>query len=220
MQNALSTIASKFPEEEIRGRAEDLLVFMATLGAISSQDLQQQANLGAGRKAGEQASSFRATLKELEDPVVPMRGHALIVLTQLIGSKDEETLRNSATLLRLLKENLHHSDSYVYLAAINALVALALASPAATSEVVLTTLCQEYAGLHGRPDPAARSNYDKVTGKLWTKESPSKQHEIPTRQVAKLAINAWTLICRLPYPHTVEPHHYNEPLVNPTLKNP
>ena len=109
-------------------------------------------------------SSFQSALRDLKKNVVPVRGHALIALTKLISSRDEETLTKSPFLLDKFKENLCHTDSYVYLPAINGLVALALSSAQTFSEIVVRTLCQEYGGLAGRPDPSAGCQYDRETG--------------------------------------------------------
>lgn len=179
MQTSLQTISTEFPDDQIRMLAEELAVCIATLGAIRPpKDIHGTQERGKDWR-------LQATLEQLKDPLIPVRGHALIALTQLINSKDEEAMRNTTTLLRVFKENLCHSDSYLYLAAINGLVALALASPS-TSETVLTTLCQEYASLSGRPNPTARSKYDKATGMLRARENEtsarsSKPLDIETR---------------------------------------
>ena len=49
---------------------------------------------------------------------VPVRGHALISLRRLLETHDAETLRRQDLLLRIFRENLHHADSYIYLAAV------------------------------------------------------------------------------------------------------
>ena len=110
------------------------------------------------------SSSYHNALKDSRASIVPVRGHGLIALTRLMYAKDKETLSNASSLLDQFQRNLGHSDSYVYLAAINALVALALSTPQTCSEKVLTTLCQEYANLSCRPDRAAGLLYDKDTG--------------------------------------------------------
>lgn len=157
MIQPLHVISSIFPDDDICHLSGDLRVCIATLGAVWSEEGHQSAH--------QDPSPFQSALQDLQDPLVPVRGHALIVLTKLITSQDAETLESSPTLLRVFRENLCHSDSYVYLPAINGLVALAL-SAVPTAEVAVTTLCQEYAGLTGRPDPQARSGGDRHTGQL------------------------------------------------------
>ncbi len=162
MQKTLDTISSEFPDDDICGLAGDLTVCIATLGAVCPQDMhtylktnkkkvrdEVYGSLGDKDAISEQPkdlteqatelTSYQTALKQIKDPLIPVRGHALIALTQLVKSRDVETLRNAATLLQVFKECLLHSDSYVYLAAINGLVALALSSSPAISGSILTT---------------------------------------------------------------------------------
>ena len=136
----------------------------------SGEDSRGPSGEGSRGPSGEDSrgcdlSSFRVALNELTDPLIPVRGHGLIVLTQLVKSKDVETLHNAGILMQVFRENLSHSDSYVYLPAINGLVALALSVPS-VAEMALTTLCQEYACLSGRPQAQLRSKYNTDTGQL------------------------------------------------------
>ncbi|XP_064640492.1 transport and Golgi organization protein 6 homolog [Lineus longissimus] len=63
-------------------------------------------------------------LNELCDPLIPVRGHALITLAKLVKQKDTATLEKTELLLGIFKENIAHDDSYIYLAAINGLAGL------------------------------------------------------------------------------------------------
>lgn len=69
-------------------------------------------------------SALGQAFEELHDPLIPVRGHALIVMNKLIQSKDPEAMNKREILLNVFKENLHHPDSYLYLASINGLVSL------------------------------------------------------------------------------------------------
>jgi hypothetical protein len=177
IQVDLTTVSSEFPEDEICSLAGDLAVCIATLGAVRSQNLEKKIRVvdGGPDVMSEQPSdlrgcevltSYQTALQQINDPLIPVRGHALIMLTRLVHSKDAETLQNVTTLVQVFKDSLCHGNSYVYLAAINGLVALALSSSAATSESVLTILLQEYAQLHGRPNPTARTKCDTVPGHM------------------------------------------------------
>lgn len=131
----------------------------------------------------ERETFFQIALRELKEPLIPVRGHALISLTKLVNSKDAETLQSVATILQVFKENLCHSDSYIYLAAINGLVALALSAPS-TSENILKTLCQEYACLSGRPTSNARTRHDgklRVGDEAVARQSYKTRHDVETR---------------------------------------
>ena len=106
-------------------------------------------------------------LRDLKDPLIPVQGHGLITLTKLIENRDPETISNFPMLLAIFRENLTHSDSYIYLAAINGLVALASAVP----REVIPILCQEYALLQGPPSSEDSAKFDKETGQLKTKSA-------------------------------------------------
>ncbi|XP_066597837.1 uncharacterized protein Tango6 isoform X2 [Prorops nasuta] len=85
-------------------------------------------------------NKFEEAVKDLGDPLVPVRAHGLITLTKLIEIKDPVAIARKTIILRLFEENLKHDDSFIYLSAINGFCALATSFP----QVVLETLVQEY----------------------------------------------------------------------------
>ena len=119
----------------------------------------------------DRASSFHRALQDLKDPLLPVQGHGLITLTKLIEKRNPETMSNSSILLTIFRENLMHSDSYIYLAAINGLVALASAMPGE----IIPTLCQEYALLQGPPSRDDSTGFDKDTGQLRGKITNTRE---------------------------------------------
>ncbi|KOC59653.1 Transmembrane and coiled-coil domain-containing protein 7 [Habropoda laboriosa] len=86
------------------------------------------------------SNKFEEALKDLTDPLLPVRAHGLITITKLIENMDPCITTSKAILLQLFEENLKHEDSFIYLAAINGLCALANSYP----QVVIETLVQEY----------------------------------------------------------------------------
>ena len=111
--------------------------------------------------------SFTQVLQDLKDPLIPVRGHALMALAGLIERRDPEALARSSELLAIVEACLSHSDSYVYLAAIAGLVALAHVSPGA----VIPTICQQYSRLPDGPSQEERLDFDRTTGRLKTSRS-------------------------------------------------
>ena len=107
---------------------------------------------------------FQQCLDDLQDPLIPVQAHALVSLTKLIRTKNKESLAKSISLLKIFQENLHHSDSYIYLAAISGLVALGSARP----REVLEVLCREYAPPQTSMKKKKRSEVDRETGMLKT----------------------------------------------------
>ena len=118
------------------------------------------------RVTGRVKESFQQALKDTCDPLIPAQGHGLISLTRLVMDNDTETLSNAHQVLSVFQKHLGHPDTYVYLAAINGLVALA--SITAHRDKVFATLCQEYALLSGPPVLAKEASLrvNKETGQL------------------------------------------------------
>ncbi|XP_011640818.1 transport and Golgi organization protein 6 homolog [Pogonomyrmex barbatus] len=91
---------------------------------------------------------FDEALRDLADPLLPVRAHGLITLTRLIENKDPFAVARKAIILRLFQENLKHEDSFIYLASINGLCALATAFP----KEVIETLMPEYIDMPNRAE--------------------------------------------------------------------
>ncbi|XP_012134725.2 transport and golgi organization 6 isoform X1 [Megachile rotundata] len=91
-------------------------------------------------------NKFEEALKDLADPLLPVRAHGLITLTKLIENADPCATTKKEFILQLFQENLKHEDSFIYLAAINGLHALAMSYP----QVVIETLVHEYINMPQR----------------------------------------------------------------------
>ncbi|XP_020283117.1 transport and Golgi organization protein 6 homolog [Pseudomyrmex gracilis] len=92
------------------------------------------------------SNKFDEAMKDLADPMLPVRAHGLITLTKLIETKDPCACARKAIVLRLFQENLKDEDSFVYLASINGLCALATAFP----KEIIETLMHEYVNMPNR----------------------------------------------------------------------
>lgn len=121
-------------------------------------------------------TAYQRALKETQDLEVPVRGHGLASLARLIEAKDKEVADKSLFLFGVFRDNLHHPDSYVYLAAIRGLVNLASEQPVK----VLALLCNEYALFN--KSCSSRRKVDKETGQYGT---GSKQQEHPKQSGKK-----------------------------------
>ena len=86
--------------------------------------------------------SLEKVFSHLRDPLLPVQGHGLIELTQLIEKKDHCVIEHLDFVLMTLNNYLEHEDSYIYLAAIRGIVAT---SSINTSKVI-TLLCERYVG--------------------------------------------------------------------------
>lgn len=134
----------------------------STLKASVMNPSQEKAKLSEVEAT--EKDSFQQALSDLADPLVPVQGHGLISLTRLIEAKDPETLSSAQQVLAIFQKHLNHPDTYIYLAAINGLVALALSST--HRDEVIAKLCQEYALLPGPPTREGSSQINRETGQL------------------------------------------------------
>ncbi|XP_033117179.1 transport and Golgi organization protein 6 homolog [Anneissia japonica] len=87
------------------------------------------------------SESFDEAFKDLFDPLLPVRGHALIALGKLLRAKDPKSMQKKDILFRTFKEKLTDDDTYIYLAAIQGLEAMSDVFP----DQVIPALCTEYA---------------------------------------------------------------------------
>lgn len=94
----------------------------------------------AGDEAAKSASLLEEVLKDLEDPLLPIRTHALVALRKMVQAKDVCVSENVPGILALFAAHLEHPDSFQYLAAINGCVALGDAFPVE----VVPLLVQEF----------------------------------------------------------------------------
>ncbi|KAJ8042495.1 Transport and Golgi organization protein 6-like [Holothuria leucospilota] len=140
-----------------------------------------------GKKQDLGAKEFDQAFEELFDPLVPVRGHALIALSRLLQQKDAKALQKQETLLNLFLEHLAHEDSYIYLTAVNALVSLADRFP----EQVITCLCDEYS--------LDKENKSKVKRTVETRLKLGEALVKATRSLGEMA------------------PHYSKPLLNAFL---
>ena len=183
LSSPLQLLASAHPIEELASACNELHVCIATLGAVwrrtegapSTPDLLKEASSivhpkGKGQTVAEKPkvsatagieTSFSKALKEVSDPLLPVRSHGLREMARLVTSRDPETLENSALLVEVFQHQLKDEDDSVYLAAIKGLAALSSARP---QEVIPVLVDQFVAGReHSEP---SRQQLDAATGKL------------------------------------------------------
>ena len=154
-------MSTRYPVEELRQMAGELRICVATLGAVKGDlPLNQQPsthktlieelippsekidNSNPSSKA-DSGTPFQCALREVQDPLIPVRGHGVQMLSKLVRSKDPETLENISKLLEIFRHQLNSSDSYVYLRAITGLASLA----SVRSVEIIPLLCKEFTSL-------------------------------------------------------------------------
>ena len=113
------------------------LFFLSPLGEENAH-LKEKISSSAQGKA---SSTFDEAFSQLCDPLLPVRGHAMIQLAMLLRQRDPKAVQATDTLLKIFLEQLSHDDSYIYLAAIQGLVSLA----DVRADVVIPQLACEFA---------------------------------------------------------------------------
>ena len=85
-------------------------------------------------------SCLQKTLEEVKDAEIPLKGHALIALRRLVEGKNADIVQKQDLIFHIFLENLNHSDTYIYLAAIQGLVSIAMIN----TDTVIRQLIDEY----------------------------------------------------------------------------
>ncbi|EFN83717.1 Transmembrane and coiled-coil domain-containing protein 7 [Harpegnathos saltator] len=122
------------------------------------------------------SNKFDKAIKDLADSLIPVQANGLITLRKLIEDQDPFTIAHRRIVLDLLQTNLKHEDSYIYLASINGLCALATAYP----QEVIKILIPEYIDMPNR-----------ITGTEITNETRIKLGEIlvkTTRALGEMGV--------------------------------
>ncbi len=151
-QSLSSSVTTSMQTKESKNALEQLPP--GPPGPLSSKN-EEEAETGAH-------TAFHQALADLNDPLVPVKGHGLLSLARLLENRDAEALASTESLLSTFREHLRHPDSYIYLAAIKGLAALASINIQST----LPALCHDYAQLSGQGVVSSRLDYDRETGQL------------------------------------------------------
>ncbi|RZC37025.1 transport and Golgi organization protein 6, partial [Asbolus verrucosus] len=125
----LAEIASKTSDAELRHFCDKIATTITEKKAKGKN------------KCHNEATEFEKALEDVCDPLLPTRGHALLVLSKLVEKKDKEAMERKQYLLNLFQLSLKDEDSFIYLNAVQGLAALADVFP----DTVLEVLCEEYA---------------------------------------------------------------------------
>ncbi|KAK3921404.1 Transport and Golgi organization protein 6-like protein [Frankliniella fusca] len=152
----VSVIRDNTKNDELKRLASRVFTIISTSGAISDNNLHQQQS---------KKTSCEEALHDACDPLLPVRGHALLQLARLLQKRDKETLDKKNAVLCLFKENLSNSDSYIYLAAINGMVAFAAFEP----EEAVHSLTKEYISISKAGDSSRDAELRMKVGEILVK---------------------------------------------------
>ena len=127
----LNDLKTSHKNEELSIMAESVYMSIATYCGIKSNDKNLFTQTSSNKKVlieeiadNNNIDDYEKALRDLNDPLLPVRAHGLVVLRKLIDKKHEKCIQNKNTLIDIFIKNIKSDDSYVYLAAINGLISL------------------------------------------------------------------------------------------------
>jgi hypothetical protein len=151
---------------EVAKLANDLRICIATKINLDS--------LPTLVKTENETSSISATLsniiKDLGDPLIPSRAHAIIQLGKQFAAKNPLVMENVELLQKILLENLTHDDSYVFLAAVKCLAQISWCN----TNTILDRITYEILNKSRKEDDRAKCmevlvNIMKITNEMLPK---------------------------------------------------
>ena len=151
---------------ELFSLAEMLYVSVGTYGAVKTEPAKIKSKL-IEEIPNFKPNTFEQVLYELKDPLLPVRGHALILLRQLIEKGEVQCIEESKKAYEIIIDGLKSTDSYIYLAAINCLTAYAIRNNLAIEgKNILKNLLDEYIKNNHKLDENDRLKVGEVIMKL------------------------------------------------------
>ena len=149
---------------ELYNLADMIFISIGTYGAIKTEQIKTDKPKLIEEIPNFKLNSFDQVLYELNDPLLPVRGHALILLRQLIERNDEECINKSSRVYEIIIEGLKATDSYIYLAAVNCLSAYGIRTK--DSENVLKLILDEFVRNNRKLNENDRLKVGEVVVKL------------------------------------------------------
>ncbi|XP_075212217.1 transport and golgi organization 6 isoform X3 [Lycorma delicatula] len=142
LSTSLPKLIKKTKSIELKMLCDEVYNMILTHGVIKSEmsTTKHKSDYSEDNKSGNVKSRCELALNEACDPLLPVRGHAMLELAKLITSGDPEAKAKKDVILCIFQENLKNEDSYLYLSAIEGISSLAAEFP----DTVLVTLIEEY----------------------------------------------------------------------------
>ncbi|PRP86827.1 hypothetical protein PROFUN_05044 [Planoprotostelium fungivorum] len=122
-------------EDEATASVAAMLVKKIELFQIDERD---PAVFVDNRDDDEYEYSIQSIMEDLQSEMVPSRAYALVCLRKVVTKKSEETEKNVDKFIQLFRQQLRDEDSFVYLNAIQGLMALGDIYPARVIEHLLS----------------------------------------------------------------------------------
>ncbi len=127
----LNELKTTHKNEELSNMAESVYMSIATYCGIKSTDTNSFSTTKNNKKLlieeidnNNNVDDYEKAMRDLNDPLLPVRAHGLVELRKLIDKKYEKCIQNKNSLIDIFIKNIKSDDSYIYLAAINGLISL------------------------------------------------------------------------------------------------
>lgn len=146
LQIALTILDTMLHSGRAIDRAEELLLFdlvapLRLIGQFPRESLASSATAlhdkivnrdiswakttdTAGSVNDDSVNALESALRDLNDPLLPVRAHGLIALRRLVLARDPHTMQHLTRVIEIFRTQLQDDDSYVYLGAIRGFSAL------------------------------------------------------------------------------------------------
>lgn len=211
-----STSADKNGDITVTKHATSSPVLIEEISSESSQMQQPSSSeTHTGNHKQDSTTSYQQALFHLQDPLLPVQGHGLKQLTNLIKSRDDNTLNHINKIIAIFKENLYHSDSYIYLAAIQGFVALVSVCP----QEVLPLLCREYAQFNEHDCKIKSETHKGIYQAESERETTHAKQEMSTERSLQWRIKLGEALVQAARDCGDMLPHYSQSLLSAVLSN-
>ncbi|KAG8271599.1 Transport and Golgi organization protein 6, variant 2 [Homalodisca vitripennis] len=146
LKEPLGQLKSKTDNLELRLLAEEAHEVIMTRGGVkperkaSNVTKKENSTRLDANKPFEKTSTCDEALRDACDPLLPVRGHAILQLGKLLASGDRWAKAKKDQILCIFQENLKQEDSFLYLSAIEGLAVAAAEFP----DSVIVSLTEQF----------------------------------------------------------------------------
>ena len=142
----LQHLKSNNPEPTIQKSAEDLIKIISTHGAVIKHEQLGKTKVNrpltkyTTQKETMISNEYDNAIKDIQESEVPIKGHGLISLTNLVSKKNLNVIKNFDQIIEIFKSGLEEEDTYLYLQSVKGLAACAFVN----HHPVIKALTEEY----------------------------------------------------------------------------
>ena len=103
----------------IQKSAGELIQIISTHGDVMKHDQFRYADENFSetkdKSQKKNTNTYASAIRDIEDSEIPIKGHGLISLTNLVTQNEAEVIKNFDQIIRIFQSTLEHEDTYLYL---------------------------------------------------------------------------------------------------------